>query len=378
MTDNFLTTPKPPPELNIPASTNTVKVSCIDSGSRFKLPITNFLQPDYTGHDKLCGPSFSFLIEHPITKPILFDLGIRKDWENLPSYPKFVKNNWYINVPSDVPTILSSNGVNVDSGAIAAIIWSHHHWDHVGDASKFPHSTELVVGPGFKDAHLPGYPKNEKSTLLETDFEGRNVREVNVQGEGGGLKIGRFWAYDYFGDGSFYLLDTPGHSIGHMCGLARTSSSPDSFVFMGGDSAHHGGEFRPTEYLPVPKEVKPSPLKRRNVCPGHLMVDEVHPHKTADKPFYYVTESFAHDKKVADWTIDGLGEFDAHESVLMLMAHDDAIVDPAQLDFYPKPLNGWYQKGVGQKVKWLFLEDFEDALESKEKGGQAFSWGTYP
>lgn len=193
-----------------------------------------------------------------------------------------------------------------------------------------------------------------------------------MKGEGGGLRIGRFYAYDYFGDGSFYLLDTPGHSVGHMCGLARTSSSPHSFVFMGGDAAHHGGEFRPTEYLPLPTEVKPSPLKRRNVCPGHLMVDEVHSHKTPNQPFYYVTESFAHDKKVADWTIDGLGEFDAHDRVLMLMAHDDAAVDPAQLDFYPKPLNDWYQKGVGQKLKWMFLEDFEEALESNEKGGQAF------
>lgn len=263
-------------------------------------------------------------------------------------------------------------------GAIESILWSHHHWDHVGNPATFPSSTNLVVGPGFKAAHLPGYPKNQKSTLLESDFEGREVREVNFEDEGKGLKIGRFNAYDYFGDGSFYLLDTPGHSIGHMCGLARTSSSPDTFIFMGGDASHHGGEFRPTEYLPLPKEISPSPLKKRGgVCPGHLLQD-IHPLGAANKPYYYVTSSFAHDKKVADWTIDGLGEFDGQGNVLMLMAHDDAVVDPGQFDFYPKTLNDWHAKDIGNKTRWLFLGDFEEAVEEKEKGGNGFSWGTYP
>ncbi|KAI5360885.1 putative metallo-beta-lactamase, ribonuclease Z/Hydroxyacylglutathione hydrolase [Septoria linicola] len=377
MSDSFLVPPKSPPELNIPASKNTVKVSCIDTTGRFRLPISAFLQPEYVGHDNLCGPSFSFLIEHPSSKPILFDLGIRKDWEKLPSYEKFVKLKWYINVEKDTATILKENNVDVDGGAIETIIWSHHHWDHVGNASTFPGSTELVVGPGFKDAHLPGYPKNKDSTLLDSDFDGRSVREASFDDQGG-LKIGRFRALDYFGDGSFYLLDTPGHAVGHICGLARTSSSPDSFVFMGGDAAHHGGEFRPTEYLPLPKELKPSPMKRKQpVCPGHLLLD-LHPYEQADKPFYYVTASFANDKKVADWTIDGLGEFDAHENVLMLMAHDDAIVNPGQIDFYPKTLNDWYEKGLGQKLKWLFLRDFDEALEEKQNGGKPFKWGQYP
>jgi hypothetical protein len=108
------------------------------------------------------------------------------------------------------------------------------------------------------------------------------------------------------------------------------------------------------------------------------MLQDMHPHQSANTPFYYVTDNFAYDKKVADWTLDGLGEFDAHDNVLLLMAHDDAVVDPAQMDFYPKPLNDWYQKGIGKKVKWLFFADFEEALESKEKGGEAFTWGKYP
>lgn len=91
-----------------------------------------------------------------------------------------------------------------------------------------------------------------------------------------------------------------------------------------------------------------------------------------------MTSLLSHDKQVADWTIEGLGEFDAHDNVLLLLAHDDAVVDPAQFDFYPKSLNDWHQQGIGRKVKWLFLGDFEPAVQAKEKGEKAVSWGKYP
>lgn len=42
---------------------------------------------------------------------------------------------------------------------------------------------------------------------------GRNLREIDFEGAGS-LRIGKFPAVDFFGDGSFYLLDSPGHAIG--------------------------------------------------------------------------------------------------------------------------------------------------------------------
>jgi glyoxylase-like metal-dependent hydrolase (beta-lactamase superfamily II) len=47
---------------------------------------------------------------------------------------------------------------------------SHWHFDHVGDPSQFPSSTDLIVGPGFKDAFLPGYPAVSDSPVRESDF----------------------------------------------------------------------------------------------------------------------------------------------------------------------------------------------------------------
>jgi glyoxylase-like metal-dependent hydrolase (beta-lactamase superfamily II) len=328
-----------------------------------------FLQPDYAGHPNLTGPSFSFLLEHPSGKTIVFDLGVRHDWQKLPSYPKFRKMAWGITVQKDVARVLDEGHIDIANGAISSIILSHHHWDHTGDPSTFPSSTELVVGPGFKDAHLPGYPENPDATLLKSDYEGRNMREIDFPDGPDGLKIGRFKAHDFFGDGSFYLLDAPGHSIGHMCGLARTTTSPPTFVFMAGDASHHAGEFRPTEYLPLPKEISTSA--------GHSGDDfqSVHWDSSATKPFYNVTSSFAYDKKLADWTIAGMGEFDCQDNVLLLTAHDEHVVEPEPvISFFPERLNDWHEKEMGRKAKWQFLKDFEKAVETKKAGGEPFSW----
>ena len=86
------------------------------------------------------------------------------------------------------------------------MIWSHYHWDHVGDMSLFPPSTEVVVGPGFKSSPqlLPGFPEKLDSPVLVSDFKGRELREIDFKASAFGM--GGYGAHDFFGDGSFYLL----------------------------------------------------------------------------------------------------------------------------------------------------------------------------
>ena len=57
---------------------------------------------------------------------------------------------------------------------------------------------------------MPGYPAKADSSILESDYEGRAVIEIDFQDSG--LRLGQFRAMDFFGDGSFYLLDSPGVS----------------------------------------------------------------------------------------------------------------------------------------------------------------------
>ena len=91
--------PSAPPELNIPPSDSTVKVSIIDSTTRIEIPAEVFLTPKIEGHDILKAPAYSFLIENVAkSQKILFDLGVRKDWENMAPSGRWnhviVKSDW--------------------------------------------------------------------------------------------------------------------------------------------------------------------------------------------------------------------------------------------------------------------------------------------
>jgi glyoxylase-like metal-dependent hydrolase (beta-lactamase superfamily II) len=234
-------------DLDIPPSSNTVEVSIIDTTSSILgVDAWKFLEPPIEGHDCLATPAFSFLIHHPkLSRSIIFDLGIRKDWQNYSPFlqARFKKGGYKITVEQSVRTILEDHGVNASK--IEAVVWSHHHFDHTGAPEEFESSTALIVGPGFKDAMLPGYPADPQSTILEANYAGRELLELDFSSAG--LKIGRMSAIDYFNDGSFYFLNSPGHAVGHISALARVTSHPPSFILMGGDAVHHGGELRPSQ-----------------------------------------------------------------------------------------------------------------------------------
>jgi glyoxylase-like metal-dependent hydrolase (beta-lactamase superfamily II) len=352
-----------PPDLKIPPSNTTVNVRIIDTTSKIVgIPAKDFIQPDIKGFSELNCPAFCFLIEHPSSRSLLFDLGVRKDYENLPPriWNRIKDGGWKVTVKQGVREQLEANGV--DEKDIEGIIWSHYHWDHTGDPSTFEKHTALIVGPGFKKAFTPGYPANKDAPIRESDYEGRELREIAFDR---GLKIGRFNAVDYFGDGSFYLLDSPGHAIGHMCGLARVTASPDSFIFMGGDTCHHGGEFRPSHYLTIPEFISPNPFdpKSKTPCPGSIFED-LYRDGDGKKPFYTIARvegGVAYNADEAEETIEKVMEADAQDEVLVIMAHDDSL--SGVVDFFPKYANEFKSKGWVEEGRWLFLKDFAKAVK---------------
>ncbi len=136
---------------------------------------------------------FSFLVEHKSTgKKLMFDLGGRKDLQSLaPAVLESLKTvfssgeemPFTMDVPEDVPEQLVKNGIALDE--IQTVIWryasicwrgivnansrcdSHSHIDHIVDMSKFPSTTELVVGAG---TDLRTYPTFEDAQLVESDI----------------------------------------------------------------------------------------------------------------------------------------------------------------------------------------------------------------
>ncbi|KMQ47923.1 putative beta-lactamase [Trichophyton rubrum] len=186
------------------------------------------------------GPIYCFLVSSG-TQGVVFDLGIRTDWRNYaPKVVSVIEETTVITIGSDVASTIEpdAGGLNLRRGDIQAVIWSRKHFDHIGDMSLFPPTTELI---------------NPDSFVLESDTAGRVVREISFDNC---PSIGRFRAMDYFDNGSFYLLDAPGHAQGHLCALARATADPHSLIIMGADACHHPGVLRSSSYLPLPVSVK--------------------------------------------------------------------------------------------------------------------------
>jgi glyoxylase-like metal-dependent hydrolase (beta-lactamase superfamily II) len=218
--------------------------------------------------------------------------------------------------------------------------------------------------PTFKSHFVPAYPTVPNSAVDEKAYANRTLRELDFTSESNGLKIGGYPAIDLYEDGSFYLLDTPGHAHGHICGLARVSAEPAEFIIMGGDIAHHGGEFRPTKWLPLPENIYPHPLEApfsssKNICPG-AMFEAIHPNKDSSEPFMQPTGPIHDDAETGVQSLNHFQEFDAQDNVFALIAHDETLYDI--IDFYPKSANDWWKKGWKEEGRWRFLKDFEVEL----------------
>ncbi|KAL3463702.1 metallo-beta-lactamase superfamily protein [Aspergillus heterothallicus] len=353
-----------PPELGIPDSSHTVLLQAIDTTLQLYVRAENFLNPIIPGHEAWNCPAMAFLITHPETgRKVLFDAGARKDyWNYSPvTADRFAKgvNVKGLRIDMGVHDVLIAAGIDLDS--LEAVIWSHWHFDHIGDMSQFPSTVDLVVGPSFKEGLLPGYPSNPDSPLLETDYSGRDLQELTFSDP---LKIGRFRAHDFFGDGSFYLLDVPGHAVGHMCGLARTT--PSTFVLLGADSCHFAGSLRPSQYIPLPDSIigldpffaNPCPCEIFHAChpaPGGSDEKRTRPYYTASctpKSVYISPET-------ANQSVRGLMELDASPNVFICLAHDPSLFEVLPLlNGDPKAdIGDWKERGYKETTKWKFLNE---------------------
>ena len=150
-------------------------------------------------------------------------------------------------------------------------------------------NAELWLGPITTSWARPGYPVDAESTLFEADLPrdgSRVIRELRVpervleeagdgrvgivqraveggryegvelwEPEGGWTRVGSFpRAADVFGDGSLWVVDAPGHCVGHVMGLVRVKiggegEGEDDWVLLAGDCFHHVDLLREPEKM---------------------------------------------------------------------------------------------------------------------------------
>lgn len=235
----------PPPSAN----QVYVQVSALEAG-HLTLPEHLFVT-DAEPEKWVTVPSLSFLVRHP-TGPstLVFDLGIKRD---LTAYPvamhAHIANRRPCGAEPDAAASLRADGMD-EKTDIDYVVLSHCHWDHVGTPADFVNS-RFVVGSGTLHLLEHGAPPHYPADTFDPDLLPRDrtlelppVSSSSTTAAPAEQQTHHHWAplstlshtVDFFGDGSFYLVDAPGHLYGHLNALARLG--PNRWVYLGGDCCH--------------------------------------------------------------------------------------------------------------------------------------------
>lgn len=308
---------------SLPNSAPVLRVSALPTGT-LHLPDRWLFEdgsPDTTLNRQF-SPDYSFLIEHPSGKKVLFDLGIRKDLEN---NPEVIQKDYPLIEPKvrrDAVDILATGGL--EASDIDAVIFSHLHFDHVGDCTKFP-DAEIIAGPGSREATTPGWPRTPESAFLSCVLEHPRYRELQLQPP---EHTPFSHEDDFFSDSSLLLVSTPGHMPGHLGALVHTGLN--EWTFLGGDCCHH-----------------------RALLAGRR------PMSTTFGP--NGTKSFHADPTTAAQTIAKLQSLDLEGNVFVALPHDASLMGVMPL--FPGHISGW-KGGAWKRALDERLADLYPSLES--------------
>lgn len=232
-----------------------VKVAALNGGF-ITLPERNFIA-NADAQKVTTAPSMCFLIEHPSspnqnTKPdrVVFDLGIKRDLTKyIPATRKHITERQPVYSTPDARTSLAGGGLD-STKDIDKVILSHVHWDHIGEPDHYPNS-KFIVGSGTRyilENGAPFYPPERmiQPGVLPADhtIELPPTPESQRKHMAASEQTGHQWqaistlphAVDFFGDGSVYIVDAPGHVHGHVNALLRVG--PEKWVYLGGDCCH--------------------------------------------------------------------------------------------------------------------------------------------
>lgn len=271
-----------------------VTISALDAG-HITLPERLFVT-DADPTKRTTVPSLAFLIQHPSPSPsqtgrnvtnLVFDLGVKRDLNGYtPAQLLHTAQRQPVITEPDCSDSLRNGANSAGSGGdtkgaareeplldpgrdIDMVILSHVHWDHIGTPSDFTSAT-FAVGSGtlnvLKNGAGPLYPAelfnaDELPASRTVEFPpvpGRSNDEYDAAphapkhtqtpsdtraklpaaaAEWSWRPLASFPnALDLFGDGSVYVIDTPGHMYGHVNLFARVGEH--RYVYLGGDCCH--------------------------------------------------------------------------------------------------------------------------------------------
>ncbi len=93
--------------------------------------------------------------------------------------------------------------IGLDANDVSYVVQTHLHIDHTGALGHFPDAKVIVHSRELEAARAADNPMT--SGYVQADYERPELRWETVDGK-----------TDLFGDGAIRLVETPGHSAGHL------------------------------------------------------------------------------------------------------------------------------------------------------------------
>jgi glyoxylase-like metal-dependent hydrolase (beta-lactamase superfamily II) len=114
---------------------------------------------------------------------------------------------------------------------------SHAHFDHCRPVQQtFPNATAFF-GPGTSEYCSPGHFTDTTSIWDGRFFDPERATENWETLQGPWVPFGPFSnAIDFLGDGSFWIIQAPGHMPGNLCACIRLENG--EWVMLGSDCCH--------------------------------------------------------------------------------------------------------------------------------------------
>lgn len=203
--------------------------------------------------------------------------------------------------------LISKHGF--DPASLKGIIWSHCHVDHYGNLDDYPTHVPVYVGEGSlswlnggdeAEGGLASFP----SHFLTGGWKYTEIGASNKQFKK--TSIGPFEeAWDFFGDGSAYIIKAEGHCPGHLCLLVRVNDNGD-WALLAGDAAHSQSLYWPAP--PAPYSVE----KDLRSVPGKFKF-------SPDATTYSCMQDFP---EKAFRTLSSLTRLEMEKNVIVLPAHE--------------------------------------------------------
>jgi glyoxylase-like metal-dependent hydrolase (beta-lactamase superfamily II) len=178
-------------------------------------------------------PVPAFLVEHPGAGLILVDTGFHPSVavdpaENLGRAFTLLFKDFEMEPEQAVAAQLRASGRSASD--VKVVVMTHLHADHASAMSEFPDATFVFSRAEWAAAtdggQLDGYMRRQFDHAFDyrtLDFDGRGADSYSTFGR----------AFDLLGDGSIRLVFTPGHTLGHMSVVLRTTARE---VLLAGDA----------------------------------------------------------------------------------------------------------------------------------------------